>query len=164
MKLAEATQKSFVASCGREISFSGNDLIEVMRVIFVRGNNFRFKVTGFSMFPFVRNEDIVTIAPKGKLAFSLGRVVAFVHPVSKKLVVHRIVGKRQGRYLIKGDNILDIDGLVSYDFILGYVVKVERDGKKVFLGLGVERFFIAFCNRINFFPFLCVVVRKMKGF
>ncbi len=163
MKPVEAPTDGFVSYPGREVTFSGNDLIELMRAIFDKGDNFRFKVTGFSMFPFVRNEDIVTIAPKKKLSASLGRVAAFIHPLNKKLVVHRLIGKSKDRYIIKGDNTLDIDGVVPYELILGYVVKVERNGKKIIFGLGIERFFIAFCNRINLFPFLSGVVRKMRG-
>jgi hypothetical protein len=75
---------------------------------------------------------------------SLGDVVAFVLQKTDKLCVHRVVGREGDFYRTKGDNISEPDGSVPRENILGFVTRVERDGKEVFLGLGPERFLIAF--------------------
>jgi hypothetical protein len=74
--------------------------------------------------------------------------VAFVAPENQRLVVHRIIGRHESRFLIQGDN---LSGLVADavrpDDILGRVVRVERGRKRVWLGLGPERHVIAVLSR-----------------
>jgi len=60
-----------------------------------------------------------------------------------------VVWKGRDAYIVKGENTLESDGLIKKENILGVVTKVERKGKKVFLGLGPERFLIALLTRKN---------------
>jgi hypothetical protein len=50
---------------------------------------------------------------------------------------------------MRGDNSLQADGFFPKTSILGRVERVERNGKRVYLGLGPERFLIAFLTRTN---------------
>lgn len=56
--------------------------------------------------------------------------------------IHRVVRKKGNIYLLKGDNATEADGLISGSNILGCVRIVEREGLRVFFGLGPERFLI----------------------
>jgi hypothetical protein len=76
-------------------------------------------------------------------------VVAFFHSQFEKLMVHRIVAKKNKCFQIRGDNSAESDGLISREQILGYVTKVERYGKSAILGLGFERYMIAFLSRLG---------------
>ena len=121
------------------------------------------------MSPFIRDGDVITVAPvlppdrnprtpktssvppNGEpvvRACGIGQVVAFVAPENQRLVVHRIIGRHESRFLIQGDN---LSGLVADavrpDDILGRVVRVERGRKRVWLGLGPERHVIAVLSR-----------------
>ena len=125
---------------------------------------FRFRVRGFSMNPFIKNGDIVTISPLFNLSTVFGRPVAFIHHEIDDLIVHRVVGKIGNRYFIKGDSSFKIDGLIPRKDILGVVTKVERQGKKIIFGLGIERFIIAFLNRINLFRFIFRAHRAVFSF
>jgi hypothetical protein len=73
---------------------------------------------------------------------------------SKKLVIHRVVGRKNGCYLIKGDNIFQIDGLIPKEDILGRVTKIERNGKCVRISLDSLCLAIAFLSRINLLSLL----------
>jgi len=95
------------------------------------------------MSPFIKDGDVVTISPIHISSPSIGDVVAFIYKETGKLLIHRVVGKSGESYLTRGDNTLEGDGLIYSANILGYVTRVERNGKKVSLGLGPERFLIA---------------------
>jgi hypothetical protein len=132
-------------------TLSSPTLVALLRAVLDRGLPFRFRATGFSMLPFVRDEDVITVAPSAGASPSLGDVVAFLHPDSGKLAVHRVVGKQGSSVLVRGDNVEKPDGLVAIADLLGRVTRVERDGRRVYLGLGPERRLIAFLTRWGLF-------------
>ena len=144
-------------------------LVELLRAVLERGQPFRFEAPGFSMSPFIQDSDAITVAPLSGAAPHLGDVVAFIRPETGKLVVHRVVGKQDGAFLIQGDNAEEMDGLVPAANVLGRVTRVERDGKKVYLGLGPERYLIALLSRWGLFrplllwgwPLVRPIVRRL---
>lgn len=144
-------------------------LVEMLRAVLERGEPFRFEAPGFSMSPFVRDGDAITVSPLSDAAPRLGDVVAFIRPETSKLVVHRVVGKQDGAFLIQGDNAEETDGPVPAANVLGRVTRVERDGKPVRLGLGPERYLIAFLSRWSLFrpllvwiwPLMRPIVRRL---
>jgi hypothetical protein len=99
------------------------------------------------MSPFIKDGDVVTVSPILRSSPGIGDVVALIYREARKLLIHRVVGRNGECYSTRGDNTLEGDGLVYGANILGYVTKVERNGKKVFLGLGPERFLIAWLTR-----------------
>jgi hypothetical protein len=108
------------------------------------------------MSPFIRDGDVITVAPFWPRGSSdartcgSGQVVAFVNPASQRLVVHRIVGRHESSFLVQGDNLPEpAITAVDRDSVLGRVVRIERGGKRVWLGLGPERFAIAFLSRVG---------------
>jgi signal peptidase I len=148
----------------KEISLSSRTLAELLQNTLAKGASLRFSVTGFSMFPFIKNGDIVIISPLSLHSIGIGKPVAFINPNTGKFAIHRIVGKKGGYYLVKGDNISEADGLVSMENILGVVTKVERKNRELFLGgLGLERFIIAFLSRRNNL-FLLFRIRRLIPF
>ena len=137
-----------------ELSLSSQQLEKLMRGVLNKGAYFRFQGKGFSMSPFIKDGDVLTIAPVQGSAPGFGDVVVFTHPNTGRLIIHRVIGKKAGSYLTKGDNAPEEDGLISRAAIVGRVAKVERDGKKPFLGLGPDRFIIAFVTRTGLLPLL----------
>lgn len=148
---------------GGELSLSGPTLTELFQGMLDKGASFKFRAKGFSMSPFIKDGDVVTVLPLPGASSRLGDVLVFIHPGTGKLVVHRVVGKKGTSYLIKGDSTPEVDALVPKENILGCVRKVEREGKKVFLGLGPERFLIAFLVRRGLlFPLLVPLWRLVR--
>lgn len=141
--------------------FCQTNLTELARIIVDRRASFRFKAKGFSMSPFIRDSDVLTVSPLSGSRFGLGRLVAFIHPQREKLAIHRIVGKCGKNYLIKGDRLNHADGLVPTENIFGYVSRVERNGRGIFLGLGIERVLIAFLSRKKLLPLFIKVGKIM---
>lgn len=99
------------------------------------------------MAPFIRDGDVITIEPVREKPPGIGGVVAFFHPQFEKIMVHRVVGKKDRTYLIRGDNSPASDGEISKDHVLGFVTRVERRGKNISLGSGFEKYLIAFLSR-----------------
>lgn len=162
MKLKE-TEPEFYITKGEELSLSGKDLAGLIQDVIDKGNSFRFKVKGFSMSPFIKDNDVLTISPLVNSVIGFGKAAAFIHPETGKMVVHRVVGKNRTCYLIKGDNIIKPDALISEKNTMGYVTRIERNDKNVFFGLGPERFLIAFLSRWSLlFPLLLFLRRFVR--
>lgn len=145
---------------GDQLSLSGAALIDLIQAVLNKGALFRFQARGFSMAPFIRDGDVIVISPLSADSFRLGKVVVFIQPGIDKLVVHRIVGKVCGAFLIKGDNMSDADGVIPKSRILGCVTRVERNGEEASLGLGPERVLIAFVTRKRRFASLLLPIWK----
>lgn len=158
---SERTRSGFSLIKGSALSFPGKALVEILRAVLHKGASVRFRAKGFSMSPFIKNQDVVTLSPLKKSPPELGDVIAFVLRETGTLCVHRIVGKKGDLYVAKGDNSLEGDESVPRENILGFVTRVERDGKEVYLGLGPERFLIAFLGARGLLLPLIRPVRKL---
>lgn len=137
---------------GRELLISGRALADLLRAVSERDMPFRFCAKGQSMFPFVRDGDIITAVPLRATPPSLGSVVAFVQDPTGRLAVHRVVGKRSGLILIRGDCAPSMDEPVSEAQVLGRVTRVERRGRSVWFGNGPERTAVALLTRYGIVP------------
>jgi hypothetical protein len=125
-----------------------NDILhELMTAVIENGASFRFRARGFSMFPLIRDRDIITLAPLKSVG--PGDVVAFRHPNSGKLAVHRILETNVDGFLIKGDNIPEPDGIIPAENILAVAVSVERNCRKVGGGLGHTKWLLAVLSKHN---------------
>jgi len=135
----------------RTLTLSSAAFAELTRAVLDKGNRFRFCARGISMIPFIRDGDTLTIAPLASGAPRLGEVVAFSYPPEqgKELVVHRVVGRRRDGFIVRGDANGCAPEMISSENILGRVVRVEREGRYVRLGLGPERWLIAWMSRIR---------------
>ena len=133
-----------------ELNLSNSGLLSLMTAVFTKGLPFRFRARGWSMAPFIKDGDIITVNPLKDRKPGLGDVMAFVHPETNQVVVHRIIAKRSTGFIIQGDSVGDHpDGLIPKENILGRVVDVHREGRNIWLGLGLERYIIALLSRIG---------------
>lgn len=136
------------------LSLTGEVLIGLLKATLDKKASLRFQVRGFSMSPFIRDGDVVTVSAVDNLPLKLGCPIAFINPRTEKLVIHRLVSRNGNGFIIKGDNVFDCDGLVREENILGYVTKVERNGVPVRGGLGLSQPLIAFLSRAKIFPII----------
>ena len=128
---------------GGGLSLSNTAQLELLRAVTERGKALRTTVRGFSMSPFIRDGDVATIVPSAGRTPRVGDVVAFTWPDTSRMAVHRIVAAENPGWLIRGDNCMETDGIVPEGNIVGFVVRVEHNGRDVRLGLGPERAWIA---------------------
>jgi len=145
-------------------SISSTDLLELMQAVLAKGDSFRFRARGSSMTPFIRSGDVITISSLDKRGAGLGMVVAFKHPAGGHLVIHRVVGVAPGAVFIKGDNIPHrTDGWIPAGNLLGCVLEIRRNGKRVWLGLGIERYLIAFFSKVQWLIPIRSALAALRG-
>ena len=131
------------------VSLSGAALTDLLQAVVSRGSLFTLQAKGFSMSPFIRDGDVVTISPLHGASPGVGDVVAFIHPTIKRVFIHRVVRKKGDSYILKGDNSPEGDGPIRAAKILGLVTRAVRGNRRILLGLGPERLLIAFLSRKN---------------
>lgn len=116
---------------GGDLPLSGAALTELLRAVLDKGRPFRFRAGGWSMSPFIKDGDVITVAPLAGRRPRPGEIVAFLHPKTGHVAVHRVVRMDDGRFSIRGDNAHAPDGALTSERILGAVTRIERGGRKV---------------------------------
>ena len=145
------------------MSLPGHAVAELLRTVTEKGKSIQLRVGGSSMHPIIRDQDVVTVAPLNGVSPGFGDVVSFERPNTKKLTIHRIIQKKQRRYLVKGDNSIKADGFVSLPDIIGRVTRIERNDHKVHFGLGPERTIIALLSRRTaLYSFLYPILKRFR--
>jgi len=135
-------------------TLSGARWREILTALIAENRPFRFQARGESMRPFILHGDTVTVAPFTRQIPRLGDVVAYVHPESGRFLLHRIIGRKRGGFLIQGDNLRDLDGLIPKERIWGRIIQVERGSQTVSWGRGLTGRIIALLQRAHLFRLL----------
>jgi len=146
----------------RQLSLPGPALADLLRATLAEGMPFRFRAKGFSMDPFIRDDDVITVRPLVDHSPGLGDVVAFLQEKTERLVVHRVISVKGSCYVIKGDNSAGADGFIPRTKILGWVKRVERNDRRVLLGFGPERFLLAFLTRMGLMVPLVRIAAQLR--
>jgi signal peptidase I len=94
------------------------------------GSRLRVRVTGQSMWPLVRDGDVVTIKKALPSSLRVGNLIFFVNAEGSP-VLHRLIRKRcrvDGRMMFqtKGDALLSKDEPVLENRVLGKVCRIEQ--------------------------------------
>lgn len=134
----------------RRLEISGQNFQQLISGVVEKGASVTFKVTGKSMFPNIISNDILTLAPYQDRMPQVGDVVGVANPVTHQVIVHRIINKKKGLFLIKGDNILKSDGLFMKKSIIGYVCRIRRNNSNIAI-TKLKNKKNAFLSRIRFF-------------
>jgi len=115
---------------------------DLSREILGKGKSLRFRARGNSMWPLVRDGDILLVRPIGTGEVRLGDLVLF-HTGKGNVVVHRVVrcdaGRGGMRYLVQGDAGSGPDGLIPAAQVQGRVTSLEREGVAIDLQHAASR-------------------------
>jgi hypothetical protein len=114
------------------------------------GHSIRFRSPGNSMYPTIRDGDILTVTPIGTASITIGDIILYRH--KSGVTAHRVVRTLkqseedslrtpQGsqnrsssetlRFFLRGDAAVVFDDPVGADQILGKVTLVERSGRRI---------------------------------
>lgn len=141
----------------------GTELVDLSKEILGRGNDFRFQAQGESMRPFIRDGDILEIAPVNGEEIRLGDVI-FYHVGERRTVAHRVIEKiiqnDKPIFLTKGDSNTGEGEKVYLEQVLGRVKAIERSKRKIHINKGLNRLIYIFYLKIS--PFL-IKVRRIGG-
>ncbi len=126
-----------------------HNLLELLILRLSVGSCLAFRAKGSSMWPLLKDGDKITISSVKTRKLLIGDVVAFRENEQGRLIIHRLVGRKDGLAIIKGDNHIRPDGLFPVENIIGIISNVKRNGKDVSFGFGPERFLVALLSRMG---------------
>jgi len=108
----------------------------------------RFTATGSSMSPFIRTGDTLKISPLDGKRPVFGLVLAFRSSINRRLMVHRLVAKKDSHWILRSDSYVNrMQNVVPAEALLGVVAHIERSGTPIYFGLGIERVPIVLLSR-----------------
>ena len=143
-----------------EFVLGKNQLVELMDAVIAKGKPFRFQARGRSMSPFIKDGDVLILSPIPDSGLRRGDIVAALAP--RELIVHRIVAKKAGIYLLKGDNNVQPDAMVEQSDVLAVVMCIERHGEQIRIGMGLERSLIAMLSRTNLLIYILHFLHRIQ--
>src|SRR5262245_40436331 len=107
------------------------------RAVLGGGHRLRFRAHGRSMRPFLPHGSLLEVEPRAFERVRLGEVVLHAQQRAP-LVAHRVVGRRGGALLLRGDSNARLDQVQPQD-VLGVVVARESGGRWRRVSSGAER-------------------------
>lgn len=119
----------------REIVLSAEEFGYLSEAVVKAGGCLRFEAHGFSMHPFLKHNDTITIRPANDSELVPGAIV-LCRTSPDRLVAHRIAGSRQvggpdgDLLLIRGDACPEDGEFIRKDDVLGIISHVERGPKQ----------------------------------
>jgi len=109
------------------------DPTPIITDILARGHAVQFQARGDSMHPLIRENDSLHVEPCDHVR--VGDVVLVL--ADRGLTAHRVIARRGGMVITRGDNAPAADAGVVEERVLGKVKFVLRDGVKKSVALGL---------------------------
>jgi len=119
---------------------ASNLLLDLTTELLSQGATVRFRPSGRSMYPSIREGELITVEPVKPRDVKLADIV--LYRSERGLIAHRVVGSSPTQssvlsphhsLLLKGDASLCCDQPVAAQQILGRVVRVQRNGRSLAL-------------------------------
>ena len=119
--------------------FASKLLLDLTTELLSRGTTVRFRPSGRSMYPSIREGELVTVEPVVASDVTLGDIV--LYRSQRGLIAHRVVGTSPTQssvlsphnFFLRGDASLSSDQPVGEEQILGRVIRVQRNGHSIAL-------------------------------
>ena len=113
---------------------SSDALVDVADALLAQGRRVRFRAQGGSMHPTIRDGDALMLAPIQPIELRIRDIVLACQ--SGRPVAHRVVrltkrNDRPVRVVLRGDALLSCDLPMVPDAIVGRVIAVERNGRRI---------------------------------
>jgi signal peptidase I len=131
--------------------------------ILSQGTALRFQAKGLSMFPAIRNGDILTVQLAGSAEIRPGDII-FYHGEGARIAAHRvrkiILSNEGAVFMTRGDFYLGHGEGIPWAKVLGKVCALERKGRQIDISRGWGRL------KDRFYSFsspLIVMARKITG-
>jgi len=113
---------------------ASNLLLDLTTELLSQGTTVRFRPSGRSMYPSIREGEVITVEPVRASDVKSADIV--LYRSERGLIAHRVVeiASRDSRvFRVQGDASLSCDQPVEAEQILGRVVGVQRNGRSVSL-------------------------------
>jgi signal peptidase len=113
---------------------SNHLLLDLSTELLGRGKRVRFRAPGRSMYPTIRENEVIIVEPAEPRHVKVGDIILFRSEES--VVAHRVMRIERGkgntlRFILREDTWGTLDAPVEAEQILGKVVSVERGGRSI---------------------------------
>lgn len=131
------------------------ELIPVIQDVVSDGGCFRMRGGGWSMLPFIRDQDEIIVTSLKNRNIRVGDILFYIRD-DGTYVIHRVFAKKAEEiYSFVGDNQRDIEKGIHKSQILFYVKEVVRNGKVYNCEKGIIRWIMTFYMFIRIrYPFV----------
>lgn len=147
------------------LTCNASDFINLSKDILSEGNLLRFRAKGWSMTPFIRDGDIVSVKPVSQKEIRIGDIVYYCR--EERAVLHRVIKKtnQDGKlfFATKGDASVETDGPIEPANIMGKVIAIEKNGKAIKLNSTPMRcinYLCAFFSPISYLTYPVFIKAK----
>ena len=117
--------------------------IDLTTQILARGSSARFRVSGGSMYPLIRNGEAVEVEPVDISHVRCADIIFYRSP-DGKMFIHRVVGRKmidnEAALITKGDSSSSCDGCVDRRGLLGRVTAIEKYNGTLRIDKGARRY------------------------
>jgi len=112
--------------------------VKICTELLHQGHQIKFKAPGDSMYPTICDRDLITVEPQKSSGICVGDIILYHH--ENGVVAHRVINiqvpqpsvpSTQPLFLLRGDAAIHDDAPVSSEQILGKVVSIERNGRRI---------------------------------
>jgi len=140
------------------------EFISLTHEILKKGNSFRFRAKGGSMYPFIKSGQVIHVRPVSVSEIRYGDIIFYYN--GNNVIVHRVIrkyrGKNKTKIVTKGDALRYPDKDISADSILGKVVAFEREERVVRIDKAPMSFVnILYTMLLPFSRWVYLFLRKM---
>ncbi len=128
-----------------------------------KGHSVQTVASGYSMFPFLRKGDLLTVEPVPMETIKRGDIVVF--EIGEKWIAHRVIKIRSNpesfEFLLRGDTCMAFDPIVYSENYIGIIRDFTRKNskknmtdpwlhfwKKIIVTFGIVYNFPLYCTRI----------------
>lgn len=124
------------------VSLKSADLASLFAEILARGGSLQFEAHGGSMFPFIRDGDVLTVKPVSPKDLRAGDV-ALYRTAGGGLAVHRVVSRElqdeRVVLMLRGDAAPVASERVSAEQVLGQIAYLQRGARIIHLDRNAHR-------------------------
>jgi len=122
----------------------------------------KVKGHGNSMTPFLRTGEILFIRPVNlKGLIRIGDIIALTDNKEEKIIIHRVINKKNDLFQIKGDNCKNSDGWFQKKSIIGVVSKKMKLSGKIISFKRWENLLIAFLSKTGLLNSIVLPVGRL---
>lgn len=116
------------------------------REILEKGQQVRIRLSGHSMFPYLRPGDFAVISHVKYDNICPGDIIAFQS--EGRFILHRCIEKSEEYLICRGDVLKNPDNNVERSSVIGKLIVLERNGKVIKTEVSIQKF----SRRILRFP------------